>query len=47
MHDVITNGLPSQNLGQTQARGALKFGQIKYWEINKHDKACSCWQFFH
>jgi len=26
MHDVITNGLPSQNLGQTQARGALKFG---------------------
>jgi hypothetical protein len=26
MHDIIINGLPSQNLGQTQARGALKFG---------------------
>jgi len=26
MHDIIINGLPSQNLGQTQAIGALKFG---------------------
>ncbi len=26
MHDIIINGLPSQNLGQSQARGALIFG---------------------